>query len=66
MLATIAAGVMLLAAMVVVELRSAAPAICLCAVAFSLSIRDADAASTIPGRSGPHAADSPPAPAAAA
>ncbi len=44
----------------------AAAAICLCAVAFSLSIRDADAASTIPGRSGPHAADSPPAPAAAA
>ena len=44
----------------------AAAAICLCAVAFSLSIRDADAASTIPGRSGPHASGSPPAPAAAA
>lgn len=44
----------------------AAAAICLCAVAFSLSIRDADAASTIPGQSGPHASGSPPAPAAAA
>jgi EmrB/QacA subfamily drug resistance transporter len=44
----------------------AAAAICLCAVAFSLSIRDADAASTRPGRQGPQEADSPPAPAAAA
>jgi EmrB/QacA subfamily drug resistance transporter len=33
----------------------AAAAISLCAVAFSLTIRDADAASTIPGRSGPPA-----------
>jgi MFS family permease len=44
----------------------AAAAICLCAVAFSLSIRDADAASTIPGRRGPQAAGPPPATAAAA
>ncbi len=44
----------------------AAAAICLCAVAFSLSIRDADAASTRPGHDGPQEADSPPAPAAAA
>jgi EmrB/QacA subfamily drug resistance transporter len=42
-----------------------AAAICLCAVAFSLSIRDADAASTLPGRKGPQEAGSPPAPAKA-
>ena len=44
----------------------AAAAICLCALACSLSIRDADAASTIPGRSGPQAAGSRPASATAA
>ena len=43
----------------------AAAAICLCAVACSLSIRDADAASTRPGRSGPQQTDSRPAPATA-
>jgi len=43
-----------------------AAAICLCALPFSLSIRDADAASTIPGRSGPPAPESRPAPRAAA
>ena len=43
-----------------------AAAICLCALPCSLSIRDADAASTIPGRSGPPAPDSRPAPRAAA
>jgi EmrB/QacA subfamily drug resistance transporter len=42
-----------------------AAAIGLCAVAFSLSIRDADAASTLPGRKGPQEAGSPPAPAKA-
>jgi EmrB/QacA subfamily drug resistance transporter len=44
----------------------AAAAICLCGVASSLSIRDADAASTRPGRSGPEEAGSHPAPATAA
>jgi MFS family permease len=44
----------------------AAAAISLCAVACSLSIRDADAASTRPGRSGPQDTGSRPAPAAAA
>jgi EmrB/QacA subfamily drug resistance transporter len=44
----------------------AAAAICLCAVAFALSIRDADAASTIPRRRGPQAAGPPSAPATAA
>jgi EmrB/QacA subfamily drug resistance transporter len=44
----------------------AAAAVCLCALASSLSIRDADAASTRPGHSGPEAADSHPAPATAA
>jgi EmrB/QacA subfamily drug resistance transporter len=44
----------------------AAAAVCLCAVACSLSIRDADAASTRPGRSGPEATGSHPAPATAA
>jgi EmrB/QacA subfamily drug resistance transporter len=44
----------------------AAAAICLCAVAFSLSIRDADAASTRPGRNGPQETGSRPAPATAA
>jgi EmrB/QacA subfamily drug resistance transporter len=43
----------------------AAAAICLCAVACSLSIRDADAASTRPGRSGPQETGSRPAPATA-
>jgi EmrB/QacA subfamily drug resistance transporter len=43
----------------------AAAAICLCAVAFSLSIRDADAASTRPGRNGPQETGSRPAPATA-
>jgi hypothetical protein len=43
-----------------------AAAICLCGVAFSLSIRDADAASTIPGRGGPKVSESHPAPASAA
>jgi EmrB/QacA subfamily drug resistance transporter len=44
----------------------AAAAICLSAVACSLSIRDADAAATIPGRPGAHAAQSAPAPSATA
>jgi EmrB/QacA subfamily drug resistance transporter len=44
----------------------AAAAVCLCALACSLSIRDADAASTRPGRSGPEATGSHPAPATAA
>jgi len=44
----------------------AAAVICLFALACSLSIRDADAASTIPGRIDPQANDSRPAPAAAA
>ena len=44
----------------------AAAAICLAAVACSLSIRDADAASTIPGRGGEKAGESHPAPAPAA
>jgi EmrB/QacA subfamily drug resistance transporter len=44
----------------------AAAAICLCGVACSLSIRDADAAATIPGRPGPDAAQSAPAPSATA
>ena len=44
----------------------AAAAICLCAMACSLSIRDADAASTRPGRGGPEEAGSHPAPATAA
>jgi EmrB/QacA subfamily drug resistance transporter len=44
----------------------AAAAICLCAVACSLSIRDADAASTIPGRRGPHETEAAPEPTAAA
>ena len=43
----------------------AAAAICLCGVACSLSIHDADAAGTIPGRGGPKA-ESRPAPASAA
>jgi EmrB/QacA subfamily drug resistance transporter len=44
----------------------AAAAVCLCALACSLSIRDADAASTRPGHSGPAAAGSHPAAATAA
>jgi EmrB/QacA subfamily drug resistance transporter len=44
----------------------AAAAICLCAVPFSLSIRDADAAATIPARRGRQEADVAPAPSAAA
>jgi MFS family permease len=44
----------------------AAAAICLCGMACSLSIRDADAAATIPGRPGPDAAQSAPAPSATA
>ena len=44
----------------------AAAAICLCAVACSLSIRDADAAGTIPRRGGAKASGSQPAPASAA
>jgi EmrB/QacA subfamily drug resistance transporter len=44
----------------------AAAAICLCGLACSLSIRDADAAGTIPGRRGPQEAESSPSPAAAA
>jgi hypothetical protein len=44
----------------------AAAAIGLCAVACSLSIRDADAASTMPGRTGPQTTESRPAPATAA
>jgi hypothetical protein len=44
----------------------AAAAICLCAVAFSLSIRDADAAATIPGRGGRQETDAAPASSAAA
>jgi EmrB/QacA subfamily drug resistance transporter len=44
----------------------AAAAICLCALACSLSIRDADAASTRPGRGDPRATGSHPAPATAA
>jgi hypothetical protein len=44
----------------------AAAAICLCGVACSLSIRDADAAATIPGRPGADAARSAPAPTATA
>ncbi|HYB14730.1 MAG TPA: MDR family MFS transporter [Streptosporangiaceae bacterium] len=44
----------------------AAAAICLAGVAWSLSIHDADAAATIPGRPGPHPAASAPAPSAAA
>jgi MFS family permease len=44
----------------------AAAAICLCGVACSLSIRDADAAATIPGRPGPRPAQSASAPSAAA
>ena len=44
----------------------AAAAVCLCALACSLSIRDADAASTRPGRSGPEATGSRPAPVTAA
>jgi EmrB/QacA subfamily drug resistance transporter len=44
----------------------AAAAICLSALAWSLSIRDADAATTIPGRRGHQAAESPTAPKAAA
>jgi len=44
----------------------AAAAICLCAVACSLSIRDADAASTIPGRGGGTAGASHPVPPASA
>ena len=43
-----------------------AAAICLCALPFSLSIRDADAAGTIPRRSGHQATGSRPAPTAAA
>lgn len=43
----------------------AAAAICLCAVACSLSIRDADAASTIPGREQPPDTDQAPEPRAA-
>jgi hypothetical protein len=43
-----------------------AAAICLCALPFSLSIRDADAAGTIPRRTGQQATDSRPAPRAAA
>jgi len=43
-----------------------AAVICLCALPFSMSIRDADAASTIPGRSRPPAPESRPAPRAAA
>jgi len=43
-----------------------AAAICLCALPFSLSIRDADAADTIPRRSGHQATGSRPAPTAAA
>jgi len=43
----------------------AAAAICLAGVAWSLSIHDADAAATIPGRPGPHPAESAPAPSAA-
>ena len=43
-----------------------AAAICLCALPFSLSIRDADAASTIPRRTGQQATDPRPAPRAAA
>ncbi len=44
----------------------AAAAVCLCALACSLSIQDADAASTRPGHSGPEAAGTHPAPATAA
>jgi EmrB/QacA subfamily drug resistance transporter len=44
----------------------AAAAVCLCALACSLSIRDADAASTRPGHSDPKAAGTHPAPATAA
>jgi MFS family permease len=43
-----------------------AAAVCLCALPFSLSIRDADAASTIPRRNAELATDSRPAPRAAA
>ncbi|MDQ2814576.1 MAG: multidrug efflux MFS transporter [Actinomycetota bacterium] len=44
----------------------AAAVICLCALACSLSIRDADAASTRPGRGGPRETGSQPAPVTAA
>ncbi|HEY6312742.1 MAG TPA: MFS transporter [Streptosporangiaceae bacterium] len=43
----------------------AAAAICLCAVACSLSIRDADAAATLPGRRGSQETDAAPASSAA-
>jgi hypothetical protein len=43
-----------------------AAAISLCAMAFSLSIRDADAAGTIPGRRGREKGEPRPAPASAA